>query len=90
MPTAAKDPRMNETKASDLPGSGALSGDQPASSANVSRYIHGIGFPASKDDILKQAKRNGADETVLGLIKNVPERHYASSAELMKEFGQDH
>ena len=88
MATASKDPRTNEMQASDVLGSGALTGDQTASLESMSRYIHGLGFPASKDDILKQAKQNGADETVLGSIKNVSEKHYASPAELMKEFGE--
>ncbi|WP_043647051.1 DUF2795 domain-containing protein [Fundidesulfovibrio putealis] len=88
MPTASKASRTNETQADDLLGSGSLNGDQNLHSANMSKYIRWIAFPASEADILRQAKQNGADETVLGLIKIVPERRYASRAELMVEFGE--
>jgi hypothetical protein len=86
--TASKDSRKNETKASGLLGSGVLTGDQSVLLSKIPEYIHGLDFPASKDDILKQAERNGADQTTLGSIKRVSERHYDSPAELLKEFGE--
>ncbi|GEM_PF-4740997 len=88
MATVLKDSPTNETQASDMPGSGILTGDQSGLFEKISKYIHGIGFPSSKDDILKQAKQNGADEAVLSSIKKVSEKHYASPAELLKEFGE--
>lgn len=88
MTTASRDSRKIETKASDKLGSGVLTRDQGALLSNIPRYIHGLGFPASKDDILKQAKQNGADDTVIESIKRVSKNDYASPAELLKEFGE--
>lgn len=77
-----------ETKASDIPGSGILTGDQTALLSGIHTSLHGLGYPAKKNDILKQAKKNGADITVLNAIKAVPERHYASPEEILQEFGE--
>ncbi len=88
MTTALKNPRVMETKTSDMSGSGQLTGDQSDLLEGVSTSLHGMGYPAMKDDILKQAKKNGATPIVLNAIKKVPARHYASPDELLKEFGE--
>jgi len=90
MSTMLKNPKVIETTASDMPGSGALTGDQSALLEGISTRLHGLGYPARKDDILKQAKKNGADQNVLNAIKEVPDRHYDSPTELLKAFGERH
>lgn len=87
MTITSKGPQTIDTKSSDMPGSGQFTGDQTALLAGISTYIHGVGYPAMKDDILKQAQKNGADPTVLNAIKRVPARHYTSQDEILKEFG---
>lgn len=88
MTITSKDPQIVETKGTDMPGSGQLTGDQTALLEGFSTYIHGVGYPAMKDDILKQAQMNGAAPNVLNSIKKVPARHYTSHDDILKEFGK--
>ncbi|MFW3617111.1 DUF2795 domain-containing protein [Billgrantia antri] len=43
------------------------------SPANVTNHLKGINFPASRVDLEKQAKDNGAEEDVLEVIRNMPD-----------------
>ncbi len=89
MTSILKDHVALETKVSDITGgSGRLTGDQSDLMEGISTYLHGVGYPAMKDDILKQAQNNGASPSVLNAIKKVPGRHYASPDELLKKFSE--
>ncbi|SMF41894.1 DUF2795 domain-containing protein [Desulfovibrio gilichinskyi] len=88
MTITSKEHRTIKTKGSDMPGTGKLTGDQTDLLAGITTSLHGLGYPAMKDDILKQAQKNGADPTVISSIKNVSERHYTSSDDLLKEFDE--
>lgn len=65
-------------------GSGGIQG----SAANVTHALKGIDFPASKQDIIKHAQGNNADQTVIQELNNLPDEQYNSMAEVMKGFGQ--
>jgi hypothetical protein len=82
-------PQTIDTKSTDMPGSGKFTGDQTALLEGFSTYIHGVGYPAMKDDILKQAQINGADPNVLNSIKKVSARHYTSRDDILKEFSKN-
>ncbi|MEC9483288.1 MAG: DUF2795 domain-containing protein [Halomonas sp.] len=58
------------------------------SPANVTHHLKGIDFPASKGDLEKHAKQNGADEDVLEVIRNMPDEEYGSMADVMKGVGE--
>jgi len=64
-----------------------LGGHSPS---NVSHYLKGIDFPADKEHLLQQAKKNGAEAEVLDTIKQLPEEQYQSMADVMKGYGQVH
>lgn len=53
---------------------------------NVSKNLKGISFPASRDDLLQRAKKNGAGDDVLETIRNMPERAYGTMADVMKGY----
>ncbi|QIB50320.1 DUF2795 domain-containing protein [Pseudomonas sp. OIL-1] len=53
-----------------------LGGDSPA---NVSTYLKGIDFPASRD------QQNGAERDVLD---QMPEQQYDNMADVMKGYGE--
>jgi hypothetical protein len=63
-----------------------LGGHSPA---NVTHHLKGIHFPARKQDLLKQAKQNGAEKEVMELLNSMPDAEFASIAEVMKAVG-DH
>ena len=62
-----------------------LGGHSPA---NVSHHLMGIGFPATKQDLIRQARESGAAEDVLEVIESMPEGEYASMADVMPGYGE--
>ncbi|WP_349616339.1 DUF2795 domain-containing protein [Azotobacter salinestris] len=60
------------------------------SPSNISHHLKGIDFPAQKNDLLKQAEQNGADEEVLDTLKRMPDERYESMADVMKGYGSVH
>ena len=62
-----------------------LGGHSPA---NVSHHLKGIGFPASKEDLIQQARRNGAEGAVLEVLEAFPEDEFETMADVMKAYGE--
>ncbi len=62
-----------------------LGGHSPA---NVSHNLRGVEFPARKQDLMRQARENGAEPAVLEVIEAMPEGEYASMADVMKGYGE--
>lgn len=42
----------------------------------VQKFLGGIDYPASKDDILRSAQDSGADDEVLDALRGIPDREY--------------
>jgi hypothetical protein len=61
---------------------------QKASPAAVERYLKGIHYPASKDELLKQAKGNGAPEDVMNVLNRFSSKQYNTTIDVSKEVGQ--
>lgn len=61
--------------------------EQPTS---VTHALRGIHFPASRADLIKHARHNKADATVLESIEAMPDQQYGTIAEVMKGFGKSH
>jgi len=47
-----------------------------ANPIQVQKYLSGIDYPASKDDIVATAEKEGADGAVLEALKNIPDGEY--------------
>jgi hypothetical protein len=47
-----------------------------AQSQDVRRNLRGAQFPASKEDLRRQAERNNADEDFLGIIDGLPDGQF--------------
>ena len=57
----------------------------------MAHHLKGIGFPASKDDRLRKARDNGADEGVLEVIEAMADDGFETMADVMKAYGEaDH
>lgn len=54
------------------------------SPVNITRHLKGIDFPAHKKDLIDHATGNKA---VLDILQQMPEREYASMADVMKSVG---
>lgn len=60
------------------------------SPANVQKYLHGIDYPASKQHLLEQAKRNGAPDEVIDTLQRFDEKEFGGPQDVMKSYGNSH
>jgi hypothetical protein len=55
--------------------------------ASLDRVLKGLEFPAQQADLVAQAKENGADQGVLEMLGNMPNREYGSMADVIETYG---
>jgi hypothetical protein len=60
------------------------------SAAELEKYLKGVDFPASKDDLIENARANGAPEDVIDMISDLSEDNFNSPIDLSKAFGESH
>jgi hypothetical protein len=53
----------------------------------LQKSLGGMNYPASKEDLVKHAEGKGADEDVLSVLRNLPDRNYETPADVNKELG---
>lgn len=58
------------------------------SAAELEKYLKGVDFPASKNDLLNKAKANGAPSEVIDMIKSLPHDKFNSPIDVSKAFGE--
>ena len=61
---------------------------EKASPAAIERYLKGIHFPAGKDDLIQQAKGNGAPDDVLRVLNRFENKEYSGAVDVAKEVGK--
>lgn len=62
-----------------------LGGHSPA---NVTHHLKGIHFPAKKQDLVQQARKNGAEKDIMDVLNGMPDQEFASIAEVMQAAGK--
>ena len=62
-----------------------LGGHSPA---NVTHHLKGVGFPASKRDLIQHARQNGAESAVLEVLEAFSEDEFETMADVMKAYGE--
>ncbi|MEG3055066.1 MAG: DUF2795 domain-containing protein [Methanoculleus sp.] len=50
----------------------------------VERYLAGVNYPASRQNLIDQAKKNEADKDVMDTIANLPDQTYHSPIDISK------
>ena len=58
------------------------------STANVTRALHGLEFPASKEEMLSQAKHNHAPKEALEDIEKLADHAYWDMEEIIRDYGK--
>jgi len=58
------------------------------SPAQVEKSIKGAHFPAQKQDLIQQAKQNKADQEVLDILENMPDKQFRSPVDISKAIGK--
>jgi hypothetical protein len=64
--------------------------DEGPISADVSRYVEGVQFPALKHDVVHAFRRNGASDIVVARIHNVPVTEFADLDHLKRAYDEAH
>jgi hypothetical protein len=55
----------------------------------VHKFLSGIRYPATKQQLLEQARGNEADDEALGVLAEMPEGEYSSPDELSHVIADD-
>jgi hypothetical protein len=58
------------------------------SPAEVEKYLKGVDYPASKEDLTKHAQQNGAPKEVIDLLKQLHEETYHRPTDVAKAIGE--
>ena len=58
------------------------------SPAQVEKSIKGIRFPASRQELLEQAESNNANNDVLTILENIPDKQFNSPVDISKAIGK--
>lgn len=53
----------------------------------LEKYLKGVNYPASKNDLIKQAQQNGADQKVLDTLKQLPDQKFEGPTGISKAIG---
>lgn len=48
----------------------------------VQKFLGGIDYPASRDDLVRKAEDSGAGDEVLDALRNLPDRRYEDPTEV--------
>ncbi|KTD17129.1 DUF2795 domain-containing protein [Legionella jordanis] len=65
-----------------------MSRSQDINPIEVQKYLKGINFPASKQNIIDCAKKNGAPSEVVDTIKNIKEEQFSSPTDISKHINK--
>lgn len=59
-----------------------------ASPIEVQKFLGGLDYPARKREIIDKAEMQGADDEILEVLEQLPEREYANPTEISREIGK--
>jgi hypothetical protein len=54
----------------------------------VQKFLSGIDYPASKDEVIDGARFRGADQNVLETLQQLPAENFQTPAEVSEAIGQ--
>jgi hypothetical protein len=53
----------------------------------LQKYLAGMDYPASKDDVVRRAAENGADDDIRSTLEQLPDDSFDSPAAVSKAVG---
>ncbi|WP_019813462.1 DUF2795 domain-containing protein [Saccharomonospora saliphila] len=54
----------------------------------MQKYLSGVDYPCSRDDLVRHARDQGADDEVLDHLRNIPDRTYDGPNAVSAEFSR--
>ncbi|MBD2561319.1 DUF2795 domain-containing protein [Nostoc sp. UIC 10607] len=59
-----------------------------ANPVEIQKHLKGVDYPANKQDLIKHAKKQGADKGIISLLEKLPEdEEFESPTDLNKAIG---
>jgi transposase len=55
----------------------------------VQKYLKGMDYPATKEDLIEHARMNKADESVISMLEGLKAKKFNDPAEVSKALGQE-
>jgi hypothetical protein len=62
--------------------------EQIPNPTQIQKFLKGVDYPVTKQDLLEMAQDEGADENVLNALQQIPDREYSSPVAVSKEVGK--
>jgi hypothetical protein len=53
------------------------------------KYLSGISYPATKEQLVEHARKNHADDDVLSALQDIPDREYSGPDQVSKAVARD-
>ena len=63
-----------------------MQGQGRVNASQIQLYLKGVSYPANKDDIVSNARSNGAPQNVMDFINRLPDKQYGGPAMVEGEF----
>lgn len=54
----------------------------------VQKYLKGLNYPARKQDIIRKAEEQGADENIRSVLRRLPEGEFRTPADVSQAVGR--
>ena len=54
----------------------------------VEKFLKGVDYPATKEDLIRHAQQQGADQQVLETLKQLPDKTFEGPAGVSKAIGE--
>lgn len=54
----------------------------------VQKFLGGLDYPASRQDLLKHAEQEGAEENVRSTLEQIPDQKYETPADVSQAIGE--
>lgn len=59
-----------------------------SSPIEIQKFLKGVDYPASKEELIEIARDNGAKKDLLNLLEDLKEDEFANPAEVSKAIGE--
>lgn len=66
---------------------GGVGGESPS---NVEKYLKGVEYPATKQDLLEQARGNDVPREIIDILERIDMEQFGGAQDVMKGYGRTH
>jgi hypothetical protein len=57
-----------------------------ANPIQIQKFLKGVDYPATKKELIENAKKAGADENILASLEQLPDKEFQTPADVSEEF----